>query len=81
MMDCRNPNPAAICLCPDTDRNIGPRDVLRRWHINGWVSARLTYAANKLAEDQSVSEERLWRMIFTLEDEANCSMECWRQSQ
>ena len=78
-MACRNPSRETICLCPDAGH--GPRDVLARKFINGWLGEGLTAAANALAADSVVSEERLWRMLFTLEDEASGAMELWRSSQ
>jgi hypothetical protein len=78
---CRNPNRPCICLCPMPGRGYGPRQVLASTFINGWLGEGLTRAANKLAADESVSEERLWRMLFTLEDEASAALEMWRACQ
>lgn len=81
LRDCRNPNPGGICLCPPQGRGYGPRQVLASAFINGWLGEGLTRAANALASDASASEERLWRMLFTLEDEASGAMELWRMHQ
>jgi len=62
-------------------RGYGPRQVLAAPFINGWLGEGLTRAANNLAADESVSEERLWRMLFTLEDEASGALEMWRAYQ
>lgn len=78
---CRNPNRPGICLCPMPGRGYGPRQVLASTFINGWLSEGLKRAANRLAADESVSEERLWLMLFTLEDEASGAMEMWRMCQ
>lgn len=78
---CRNPRRPSICLCPIPSRGYGPRQVLASTFINGWLSEGLTRAANRLAADESVSEERLWLMLFTLEDEASGAMEMWRMCQ
>jgi hypothetical protein len=78
---CRNPERPSICLCPLSGRGYGPRQVLASAFINGWLGEGLTRSANALAADESVSEERLWRMLFTLEDEASGAMEMWRMSQ
>jgi hypothetical protein len=80
-MTCRNPDKPGICLCPIDGRGYGPRQVLARKFINGWLGQGLTQAANALAADESASEERLWRMLFTLEDEASGALEMWRQCQ
>lgn len=81
MSGCRNAERPAICLCPDVERGYGPRQRLSQTFINGWLSGELTKAANNLAADPTVSEERLWRMVFTLEDEASGAYEMWRQTQ
>lgn len=78
---CRNPKRPSICLCPIPGSGHGPRQVLAEKFINGWLGEGLTRAANNLAADQSASEERLWRMLATLEDEASGAMEFWRMSQ
>lgn len=38
-------------------------------------------SAHALAADETVSEERLWRMVFTLEDYATDAYELWKQCQ
>jgi hypothetical protein len=76
---CRNPERGEICLCPVNDGDL--RSVLSRPFINTWLGKGLTSAANALASDPRVSEDRLWRMIFTLEEEANGAMELWRSCQ
>ena len=78
---CRNPSHPEICLCPDSARGYGPRQVLASPFINAWLGSALTKAANALAADESVSEERLWRMIFTLEDEASGALGMWMSCQ
>lgn len=78
---CRNPNRPTICLCPPEGGGYGPRQVLAEKFINGWLGEGLTGAANALAADESASEDRLWRMLFTLEDEASGAMELWRACQ
>lgn len=82
-MNCRNPDRKriSICLCPPADRGYGPRQVLASKFINGWLSEGLMSAANALAADDTVSEERLWRMVFTLEDYATDAYELWKQCQ
>lgn len=80
-MTCKNQSRPVICLCPVDGRGYGPRQVLASEFINGWLARELTKAANALAADSSVSEERLWRMLFTLEDEASGSYEMWRNAQ
>ncbi len=80
-MTCRNESRPTICLCPVEGRGYGPRQVLAQQFINGWLGERLTKAANALAADESVSEERLWRMVATLEDEASGAYEVWRSCQ
>lgn len=80
-MSCRNPKRVGVCLCPAEGRGSGPRQVLAQQFINAWLGAGLTGAANALAADESVSEERLWKMLFTLEDEASGALEMWRQCQ
>lgn len=79
-MSCKNPNRGSICLCPVEGRGYGVRQVLAGPFINSWLGEGLTKAANNLAADPAVSEERLWRMLFTLEDEADGAMQMWRWS-
>lgn len=76
---CRNPQRPSICLCPA--KGVELRSALAQKFINGWLGAGLTDAANKLADDPSVSEDRLWRMLFTLEDEASAAYEVWQAYQ
>jgi hypothetical protein len=70
-----------ICLCPIPGRGHGVRQVLAQTWINGWLGEGLTKAANALAADEAVSEERLWRMLKTLEDEVNGAFGMWRNCQ
>ena len=81
-MSCRNPESPlpSICLCPLAGAGYGPRQVLADKFINGWLGEGLTRAANALAACAAVPEERLWRMIFTLEYEASGAMEMWRST-
>lgn len=81
MSACRNPTRPSICLCPAPGIGYGPRQVLAQPFVNGWLGEGLTRAANALAADAAVSEERLWRMLFSLEIEASVAMEMWRMSQ
>lgn len=78
---CKNPDRPrpSICLCPMAGG--GPRKILAEGFINGWLAEGLVRAANALAADEGVTEERLWRMLFTLEDEASGAMEMWRSCQ
>lgn len=80
-MKCHNPNRPSICLCPANDRGVGVRTVLNQPFINGWLSDGLVRAANAMALDASVSEERCWRMLFALEDNATDAYEMWRSCQ
>lgn len=83
-MRCRNDDGTEsewICLCPMPDRGYGVRQVLAQPFINGWLTGELVRAANALAADVSASEERLWRMLKTLEDEANGAFCMWRSCQ
>lgn len=77
-MSCHNPDKPELCLCPE-DGDV--RRMLTRKFINSWVGERLTDAANALAADTSVSDERLWRMLFTLEREASGAYCMWRNCQ
>jgi hypothetical protein len=81
MNTCRNPKRPEICLCPLEGRGYGVRQVLASKFINSWLGEGLTRAANNLAADESVSEERLWRMLFTLEDEASGALSMWSACQ
>lgn len=67
-----------LCFCPD--KGVTVRQVLSRKFINGWVGEGLTKAANALAADDAASEERLWRMLATIEEEANGAYEMWKQT-
>lgn len=78
-MACRNKHVPSICLCPSEGKS--PRRVLAARFINSWLSPGLEGAARKLAADASVSEERLWRMLFTLEDEASAAHDMWVSCQ
>lgn len=80
MSKCRTKNRESdeLCFCPGKDVSV--RQVLGQKFINGWVGEGLTRAANALAADDAASEERLWRMVATLEDEANGAYEMWKQT-
>lgn len=77
-MTCRNPSKPEICLCP-SDGN--PRRALSYPFINGWLVEGQTRPANALADDLASSDERLWAMLFSLEDEASGAMMMWQSCQ
>lgn len=74
----KNRDRGELCFCPS--KGVTVREVLSQKFINGWVGEGLTRAANTLAADDAASEERLWRMVATLEDEANHAYEMWKET-
>jgi hypothetical protein len=72
----RGRTPLALAFCAGSRFRETNREFVQSNECEG-----LTRAANALAADASVSEERLWRMLFTLEDEASGALEMWRNTQ
>jgi hypothetical protein len=80
-MKCKNPNrhpDDELCFCPGEERTV--RQALAKPWINGWIGGRLMKQANELAADERATEEKLWEMLFWLEDNANGAYGMWRQS-